>query len=59
MKVIIIENDNDVNNGRAKQSEILYNHLVKLGIDVQVIESNSDFIVKPLSKKQKRKYFAK
>ena len=27
MKVIIIENDNDVNNGRAKQSEILYNHL--------------------------------
>lgn len=32
MKVIIIENDNDVNNGRAKQSEILYNHLVKLGL---------------------------
>lgn len=32
MKVIIIENDNDVNNGRAKQAEILYNHLVKLGL---------------------------
>ncbi len=57
MKVIIIEEDNSKHNAKASESEMLYNQLKKKGIDVHVIPSKGDFIARPLSKKQKKKYF--
>ena len=57
MKVIIIENDNSANNAKVRESELLYHKLKKRGIDVHIIESNPVFLVKPLTKKQKKKYF--
>ena len=57
MKVIIIEDKNKVNNSKASQSEMLYSQLKKKGIDVHLIESDPQYITKPLSTKQMKKYF--
>lgn len=57
MKVIIIEESKSVNNAKAKPSEKLYNQLRKQGIEVHLIESEMKFTAKPLSKKDKKKYF--
>ena len=56
MKVIIIEDDNQVNDGKERQSEKNYQQLKKLGVQVILIESKPKFLVKPLSKKQKCKF---
>lgn len=57
MKVIIIEDDNRINNAKACQSEKLFNQLRKQGIDVHLVQSNPQYLVKPLTEKQKKKYF--
>lgn len=55
MKVIIIEDDNQANNGKARQSEMIYLQLKKLGIQTIIIESKPKILIKSFSKKQKRK----
>lgn len=57
MKVIIIEDDKQVNNAKASQSEKLYNSLRKMGVDVYLIESAPRFLSKPLTNKQQKKSF--
>ena len=57
MKVIIIEEDNHVNNSKASESEMLFNKLKRQGVDVHLVQSNPQYLVKPLTDKQKKKYF--